>query len=1548
MSNKFLIEKKKSIIKEKNAMCVAEKLGIKYTHKYNELMEKDIDNLYILSQNRYNAEDKPTFYWFYSNDIKKIVKFISQLKRHNLFEYITDENRKVYFDIDTKHIKNGGMNEKELYENVNNIIDKFNSFFGTNITEDDTIILYKRNKEQLINSYHLIFKKYMINYNVLNYFCEKELIDCYDKNMYKSKEHFSLKDNKKLSLKDDLLKEDYFEKENFKVLRDNNNENTDYLITYTKDCKLIEYELPQEIKEIIKKEKEKKKYKIVKKYDENTKRVNRFNIVRTFIEFLKKSDTNNFYDNNDWKYFLTCLKYNNCLCIEEFLKESVYNSNSNIHSLTNNTNYFNNDIDNFYEWNNGINKSMELQLKRINTKYDTSFYWDNNGIEVDDKLIEFISNKTNLTIGYITDKFIEYNNKKDLVGNEALQINNTYSYDLKKLILHNKETNETQSFITELYKNNDDDKHSNFINENNENIAKNALLFMDNGNKLFGCKIVWSGGKSYLVMKPVIKEAVKRNLKVLIYTENNSLNNDVYMDFKTIYINEKNIVNNHLNKKDFNDDYNIYITSLESSKKILHINFDIVILDEYESLLSHLESPTFKTEYFSAYECLIGMIDMMNKSKKIYCLDADLSNDRLQPIIKKLNIENKVELYKSNWNKWRDEFKYNISQDDENGTMDKILKDLGNGKNLGIGCMSKKYAKKVFNVIKKEYPNINILSIWSEEKKYHSQINIIEKKLVSFGNYETRELTQEEANDTINNMINKKDINVWIYTPSVMTGISYNIEFENGIPKPPRFHKTYMFCCVGSCNARCAIQMLHRIRDLQDKEININLQDTLGFQIPPPTEKQIESYLTNNIKFCKLEEDQKILLKYKFQDQETLKINDTWKKIKIVNMLEDWKSSVNLGYEIIDILYRHHNILPQMIQYTLKEERIKDLEKKIKYAGKKATEELVDLFVETEYLNRKEWKIQDKANHICNTNFKSIRECKKRMIIENYGLVQDKYKKNKSQQLINTHQEDIIFNNETLSFQEPKEDMRLFNNNDNTKIKSNNIYSNNKSLFVNNEWNGWKNNKEKYKHNGKVFNNEEKYELSNIDYFDKIGNEYWKDGYLNIYQNKDWTIENGCGLCNIFQNYKYLPKRDLNKINQKNYTYNNLIEKERSILSFGLDKENIEIIENINVMNNINKIIKRKKYETEEIRKNLNEKDLIEYDKNDLDNNNVDFQTLQINNFKKTKYIIKQFFPQLFNEDDKINFISLNIKVSEYNKLIDNNRKYINNNYTDILNLNNVIKKDIEIKDDKIFFILRDCLKSIGFFLFAPNNKKNMNDKYIIIPNTIIYSNYTNKREIKDYVKIIVNGNTESLYINNFWILDSDIKNGKSTIHKEMKKSFRIKKFNDKKNTKETKTDRYKKTAPINKINERLKDINLSFEEIDLYKKEYVKWNDGIKTNHYYYDNIQPLEINEELKKQKNKIEKEDYIKLFVNKKKKHNFNINYWLRFHPRVYELSKNQEEVKKQYNDKLQSGICLINDEAEEEDIIIEYTGNENPLDKGVCRDTDESEENELYNE
>ena len=119
--------------------------------------------------------------------------------------------------------------------------------------------------------------------------------------------------------------------------------------------------------------------------------------------------------------------------------------------------------------------------------------------------------------------------------------------------------------------------------------------------RLCGVNAKYGSGKSFFIVMELLK---RNNYKILMLTDNNSLNSENILKYKEFGAkSHQELQKNLITAKEFNE-ARIAICSPESINK-LYNNYDIIILDEYETLTNHYSSDTMNKEKSSDYDKFI-------------------------------------------------------------------------------------------------------------------------------------------------------------------------------------------------------------------------------------------------------------------------------------------------------------------------------------------------------------------------------------------------------------------------------------------------------------------------------------------------------------------------------------------------------------------------------------------------------------------------------------------------------------------------------------------------------------------------------------------------------------------------------------------------------------------------------------------------------------------------------------------------------------------------------------------------------------------------------
>jgi hypothetical protein len=210
--------------------------------------------------------------------------------------------------------------------------------------------------------------------------------------------------------------------------------------------------------------------------------------------------------------------------------------------------------------------------------------------------------------------------------------------------------------------------------------------------------------------------------------------------------------------------------------------YDLIIIDEIESILNQFDSSTFKGKNKDVYEYLYYII---KGSNKIISLDGDMNNRALSYISQFGVMKTIINEYNNNDRTFiltskRDKFNSELFNE-----VDKALKE---NKKIGICSMSKTETIDYNKLLLQYNDKLRILLI-------HGDSGDDDKKLL------------EKISENILNY------DILIYSPTIEAGVNIDI--------PDCFNKLFCVLSDGSASQRSFLQMTARIRKLNDNNILI-------------------------------------------------------------------------------------------------------------------------------------------------------------------------------------------------------------------------------------------------------------------------------------------------------------------------------------------------------------------------------------------------------------------------------------------------------------------------------------------------------------------------------------------------------------------------------------------------------------------------------------------------------------------------------------------------------------------------------------------------------
>ena len=302
-------------------------------------------------------------------------------------------------------------------------------------------------------------------------------------------------------------------------------------------------------------------------------------------------------------------------------------------------------------------------------------------------------------------------------------------------------------------------------------------------------KSAYGTGKTYFLQQLMKKpEEYKR---VLFVTYRQTLARDIDRNFKELGF--RNYLDGHDDPKVWNADR--LIVQFDSLLKVMNTEqhlltgtfngkYDLIVLDEIESLLMHMDGETMKGKEIQTFNFFDALLKL---SSKVICLDGDMSN-------RALSFMSTFGPFKYIKNNYQDTSKTLRIMMDEAKWDDTMRADIARFRaddpNFKI-CVCCQSASKAEALRKKklnqEYPDLTIL------------------KLTGLDSGETKNQTLKDINETL------KDINVFIYSPVIESGVDITI----------RVKKIYGTLSTKSNSQRAYLQMLARCRNVEEGEIPI-------------------------------------------------------------------------------------------------------------------------------------------------------------------------------------------------------------------------------------------------------------------------------------------------------------------------------------------------------------------------------------------------------------------------------------------------------------------------------------------------------------------------------------------------------------------------------------------------------------------------------------------------------------------------------------------------------------------------------------------------------
>jgi hypothetical protein len=297
-------------------------------------------------------------------------------------------------------------------------------------------------------------------------------------------------------------------------------------------------------------------------------------------------------------------------------------------------------------------------------------------------------------------------------------------------------------------------------------------------------KSAYGTGKTYMLQQLMMDpEKYKR---VLFITYRQTLARDIDRNFKKLGF------KNYLDGNAWGADK--LIVQYDSLLKIMNTEetwltgafkgkYDMIVLDEVESLLMHMDGETMKAKEIQTFNFFDALLKLAGK---VVCLDGDMSNRALTFLAgygPYRYIKNNFQDTSKNIRIVLDEAKWNET----------VRKDIARfytedrNFKICICCQAASRVEALRKSLAEEHPELKILTLIGDDSG------------------KTKRESLEDINETL------KDVNVFVYSPVVESGVDITIKMK----------KVYGALSAGSNSQRAYLQMLARCRNVEEGEIPI-------------------------------------------------------------------------------------------------------------------------------------------------------------------------------------------------------------------------------------------------------------------------------------------------------------------------------------------------------------------------------------------------------------------------------------------------------------------------------------------------------------------------------------------------------------------------------------------------------------------------------------------------------------------------------------------------------------------------------------------------------
>ena len=805
---------------------------------------------YILCNDKLDQDNNKISNFEGYDTLDELEKNICLSPCSNYYQYIRKSKKvKLFFDIDFK--KGEYISREETNIMLDIIINQINNSFNVESTIDDYIIQTNNNYYN-ISSIHIICKKFHTDKKELKEL-KNIIFDNHDiiiDDIYTEGRQFRLCHNVKIN-KDEKTytlinyNDKYFDLSNEWI---ENLDNTEYIqIEKVNNNNL----------EVIKEHTEKQIY-IIECMDN-----------KLYLHIKEQIKISFFQTHNDWKnlsYFI--FNIFELVDKENIIKDWL------LFSANKSKKYSIEDNNKYYDDNKNKNKNLSIGTliyilnKYTNIKYKTKTDYN--------PIIEQINNITKIDTNIIKEKLKKNIDKK---GRYKILDGDDVIFDTKNNILYNKK--DIYNLNEQNYKKILNNKNLNYTKIKLDKVDKVNKDFIDDKFDILLCRAKCGSGKTRYIVKPIIEKL--QNKKILFITENNTNNKEVLEDLQKFgFI-------NHLKQSGrIPTKHNKIICSYESlNNKVGEREFDILILDEIETIFSHIESSTMYNNYNGLLSNASNILKWyISNIKKIICLDADLSYIRITNLVHSIRPQNitkyhNIILDNDNY----DNYKYYFYLNSHNKIIESMFDDINNNCNFVLSSTTQYRAENYFNMFQNYITdnsiNMNICLIDGKGAKINNMIDYSQSK-------------KEQAQANITQFLEDNNIDIFIYTPTFKTGANIR----------KVYNKHYSIGCSNSVNIRIYNQMIYRTRILKSKEYHIFIEKANPKLYNYITLEEAKQYI-KNINISRTKEHN--IINITDEDKTKFLLNDYYHNQRAINFTENYNSKKSFLSLLLYTLKYIHN-----------------------------------------------------------------------------------------------------------------------------------------------------------------------------------------------------------------------------------------------------------------------------------------------------------------------------------------------------------------------------------------------------------------------------------------------------------------------------------------------------------------------------------------------------------------------------------------------------------------------------------------------------------------